>query len=55
MSAFQKIRAFLYFFGALAIALIGTALAQADDAPGLGGASLLIALALVLYAARLLG
>ena len=55
MSTFQKIRAFLYFFGALAIALIGAALAQADDAPRLGGASLLIALALVLCAARLLG
>lgn len=50
MDRFCKSRISFWLLAAVLIAVAGCSLGQADDAPGLGGLSMLAALAMVLHA-----
>lgn len=50
MDKISRSRVGMWIVAAAAVAVVGCRLGQADDAPGLGGLSLLLALAMVLHA-----
>lgn len=55
MDRFCKSRISFWMMAAVLIVVVGCSLGQADDAPGLGGLSMLAALAMVLHALVLAG